>query len=316
MDYKEVIEKLDLRDLVAPGKRYSGERPVMITCPWHEERKPSLAIFRDHAFCFGCNRRQSLLEWVAEKVGLDIARDFSQVVAAAASLAGQVIVAPPPPRRTPTPPVQIPPLDPAVARRYHNMLGEKRQWFLGRGLSNRIIDEQILGYDGKAFTIPVWHPGGMLLNIRFRRDDAINREGRKYWGIEGRNETILYNQVALVDNFGYILVTEGELDCLRLAQEGIPAVSSTNGAAGMLRIWEREAHLFLCPRIVIALDQDEAGRKAAGELRELINGRGHTASRGRAVIMKWDRRLGKDITELAQKKGVEYVRKLIEEVLG
>lgn len=314
MDYHEVVSSLDMRSLMTPGKKFSGERPVMVQCPWHDDRKASLAVYFDHAHCYGCNRRQSVLEWVAERVGLDIERDFGSVVKAAADLAGKVdLSVPRRPAPAAAPRIPLAPLDAGMARRYHNQLDGKRAWYRSRGLSDQIIDDQLLGYNGHdAFTIPVWGAGGELKTIRFRRDDTVRQNGSKYWGIEGRNDDFLFNQVALRDNHDFVCICEGELDCLRLFQEGIPAVSSTNGAFGMLRLWKHTAPFFLCKRIFIVLDQDVSGRKAAKDLRRLINGGRRSATSHRAVVARWDRRLGKDVTELAEKVGMELVKQLIE----
>ena len=313
-DYRELKEKLDLRVLIAPGKRISGAKPVMVRCPWHDDRHSSLGIWPDHLHCFGCGVHKGILDYLAELENLDIERDFRgtiEVLAAKYGVDGAAAVPQPrqkAPRRSPHP------LDVSLAKRYHNQLGKKRQWFRDRGLTDKTIDGQLLGHDGRAFTIPVWHPSGALLTIRYRRDDSLGSNGPKYWGIEGRNETLLYNQGALM-GARMVVVAEGELDCLRLWQEGIPAVSSTNGAGGMVSIWESISSRFRCERIVIAFDQDEGGRRAGTELLRMINGHNpRSVSWKRAVLLKWDKRLGKDVTELAQKMGIAHVKSLIEEV--
>jgi DNA primase len=314
VDYNELVARLDLRALVAPGKRISGTKPVMVRCPWHDDRHSSLGVWPDHLHCFGCGVHKGALDYLAEQENLDIERDFRgtiEVLATKYGVAGAV--AAPQPRQKVTVRETLVPLDVSIAQRYHEHLGEKRRWFRDRGLTDRTIDGQLLGYDGRAFTIPVWHPSGELLTIRYRRDDSLGSSGPKYWGIEGRNETLLYNQGALTDSC-YVVICEGELDCLRLWQEGIPAVSSTNGVNGMVTIWEKVSSRFRCSRIIIAFDQDDAGRKGARELLRMINGRNpRSVSRSRAVTLRWDKRLGKDITELAQQRGIAYVENLIEE---
>jgi len=315
-DYRAIIEGLDLRILMAPGQRIFGMKPVMIRCPWHDDRHSSLGIWPDHIHCFGCGVHKGVLDYLAERENLDIERDFRgtvEILAAKYSVTGAVAITRP---RREAPRGALPlPLDASLARRYHGRLGEKRRWYRDRGLRDGIIDGQLLGHNGRAFTIPVWHPSGELLSIRYRRDDALGTSGPKYWGIEGRNDTLLYNRGAL-DGVRAVTITEGELDCLRLWQEGIPAVSSTNGAGGMVSIWEQVSSVFnSAARIVVAFDQDEGGRKAAGELLKMINGCSpRSVSRNRAVILRWGRRLGKDITELAREKGTDYVKTLIEEV--
>ena len=315
MDYKELVDRLDLRTLAAPGRRTSGNKPVMVKCLWHDDKHASMAIYADHIFCHGCQKRESVLEWLAEQENLDLDRDFRGAVEVLMSKYGSGALPAPIPavRKTSDKPAMISPMDATMANRYHDRLGAKRQWYLGRGLSDKVIDAQLLGHDGRAFTIPVWHPNGDLLTMRYRRDESLGGNGPKYWGIEGRNDTLLYNQAALAGS-RMVVITEGELDCLRIWQEGIAAVSSTNGAGGMLSIWERVSSRFRCGRILIAFDQDEGGRKPAAELLRMINGRNpRSVSRSRAVVLRWDRRLGKDITDLAKRKGIAYLKTMIEE---
>lgn len=316
-DYRELIDRLDLRVLMAPGRRISGNKPVMIRCSWHDDRHNSLGIWPDHLHCFGCGVHKSILDWLAEQENLDINRDFRGTVEAlAAKYGGSTLPAPKMTvRQKQEKPSRIAPITPEMAETAHRGMGAgKRLWYRDRGLSNKMIDGQLLGYDGRAFTIPVWHPSGQLLTIRYRRDDSLGNGGPKYWGIEGRNDTLLYNQGALPGS-RTVVITEGELDCLRLWDEGIPAISSTNGAGGMASIWGKVSSRFnRAVRIIIAFDQDDGGKRAAAELRRLINGRNlRSVSRNRAMVLKWDKRLGKDVTELAKRKGIAYLKDLIKE---
>ncbi|MBW2561149.1 MAG: hypothetical protein JRE40_09890, partial [Deltaproteobacteria bacterium] len=217
VDYKELVDRLDLRALAAPGKRISGEKPGVVRCLWHDDRHSSLAIYRDHLYCFGCGVHKGILDYLAEQENLDIERDFRGTIEVLAAKYGVASVAPVPSPRQEAPRKASLPLDATIAKRYHDRLGGKRQWYRDRGLSDKIIDGQLLGYDGRAFTIPVWHPSGELLTIRYRRDDSLGTGGPKYWGIEGRNETLLYNEGALVGS-RYVVVCEGELDTLILWQ--------------------------------------------------------------------------------------------------
>ncbi|MGA2160195.1 MAG: toprim domain-containing protein [Dehalococcoidia bacterium] len=313
VDYRELTERLDLRDFVAPpGKRVpSGARPLMINCIYHDDHHASLGIWPDHLHCFGCGAHKSTLDFLAEENKLDIKNDFRGTVEVLTARYMTGNLPPPRPRVLPRKePKELKPMNSVIAQRYHDNLKEKRQWFCQRTLSDRIIDGQLLGYDGRAFTIPVWDPSGQLLTIRFRRDDSLGTQGPKYYGIEGRNQTFLYNQGALTGS-RYVVICEGELDTLVLWQEGIPAVSSTNGCAGMASIWEEVKAFFRCEHILIAFDQDEEGRKQAVKLLRIINGTSRYQGRKRAVALRWDKRLGKDITELAQKKGIGYVREMI-----
>lgn len=314
MDYRELIDGLDLRAILAPQRSVSGVKPVMLRCFWHGDHHFSLAVYKDHLHCFGCGVHKGVLDYLAELDHLDIKGDFAGTVRILAEKYGTGFKIPVPVHQAPVQKEQLP-MDAGVAKLYHDRLGEKRAWFRNRGLTDRIIDAQLLGYDGRAFTIPVWHPSGELLTIRYRRDDMLGDSGPKYWGVQGRNETLLYNEGALAAARS-VVICEGELDCLRLWQEGIPAVSSTNGVNGMITIWDRVNHLF-CSRIVIAFDQDDAGRAGARELQKKINGSSYrSVSWERSRILRWNKRLGKDITDLALNKGTDYVIQLIREVVN
>jgi len=276
--------KEDLRIVVAPGKRIfeNENKPIMIKCPWHDDQHASLAVYSDHCYCFGCQKYVHASEWLGKPMPLPKVKE----------------------RIDTSPPSQ--PMSKDIARKYHANLGKKKQWYLDRGLSDSIIDSQLLGYYNNTFTIPVWHPSGELLTVRFRRDDSISQNGVKYWGVKGRNNTLLYNQEALrwenMEKYGHhVVICEGELDCLRLWQEGIPAVSSTNGVHGFQKLWKRYRIFFEGAwRIFIAFDQDEEGKKEAVRLSKII-GR-------RALVLTWDIGFGKDITELAYIMGIEYIK--------
>ena len=150
--------------------------------------------------------------------------------------------------------------------------------------------------------------------MRYRRDDTIHTYGNKYWGTRGRNQTFIYNQRVLTKQImclrdNTVVITEGELDCLRLWCEDVPSISFTNGAGGF------RAYLVLpisyeifynVWKIIIAFDMDNEGREEALELANRF--------KRRARILEWDPNFGKDITELIQNKGIEYLRELIEAV--
>ncbi len=310
--YRDVVSKIDLRELMAPGKSFRGNNPVKIMCPWHNDTTPSLAIYHDHAYCYGCYKRVSILEWIAEENGLDIASDFRSVVELANSKYVGLISLPSSPLRTPNSRIadeqdlSIKPLDISFAKYCHDHLGEKRAWFTGRGLTDQVIDSELLGYLNNAFTIPVWNSAWQLLTMRYRRDDTITQTGSKYWGIKTRNRAFLYNSKALTRDYmrinnGLVVLCEGELDCLRLWCEGINSVSFTNGV-GAFRP-EFVPSFSLASRILVAFDIDNAGQKEAHRIADMLG--------DRASIMTWDASLGKDITDLANNQGIDYVKNLI-----
>lgn len=312
IDYKDVVSRIDLRQLMAPGKKFRGNNPVFIRCLWHTDTIPSLGVYADHAYCYGCQKRVSILEWIAEQNGLDISSNFGSVVELANSKYVGLASLPPSPSHTPIPQLPdehdlfIKPLDISFAKYCHEHLGEKRAWFIGRGLTDEVINSELLGYLNNAFTIPVWNSAWQLLTMRYRRDDNITQTGNKYWGIKDRNQAFLYNSKSLTKDYmqinnGLIVLCEGELDCLRLWCEGINSVSFTNGVGAFKP--EFVPSFALASRILIAFDTDDAGQKEAHRVADML---GH-----RARIMTWDSSLGKDITDLANSQGIDYIRGLI-----
>ena len=312
MNYREVLDRIDLRELMVSDRRIIGDKPMMISCIWHDDRTPSLAIYRDHAYCYSCGRRVSALEWIADNEKLDIDNQFKEVIEAANKYVGLTEAPLPTKHREVKSPFLLAPMSRTVAEYSHNNLGNKRQWFLNRGLTNDIIDSELLGYLNNAYAIPVWNAIGQLMAMRYRRDDTVNTTGNKYWGTRGRNQTFIYNQKVLTKEVmlthnNTVVICEGELDALRLWCENIPAISFTNGAGGFrpyLALPISCAIFYNVWKVIIAFDMDDEGKKEAGELAERLG--------NRAKILEWDPNFGKDITDLVQIMGIEYLRGLIE----
>jgi DNA primase len=113
--------------------------------------------------------------------------------------------------------------------------------------------------------------------------------------MKGRNGLYLFPEWEIaVEEPDYLVIVEGELDAVRLWQEGIPAVSTTNGAGqvhrvpGMLR--ERFPTL---QRLFIATDKDTPGHEA--DRQTVIAAR---ALGFEVTEIGWESVWGKDVTEL------------------
>ncbi len=69
-----------VEETVGPLKKRPNGSPVMISCPWHDDRNPSLAIYPDHATCFGaCNQTWDLFAWAMKAWGADFAAVFRKL---------------------------------------------------------------------------------------------------------------------------------------------------------------------------------------------------------------------------------------------
>lgn len=240
-------------------------------------------MYRDHIRCYGCGfavgRRLDSLAYLlgcTPKEAQERAGDFIGLPLA------------------PTPPA-LPPLSLAVVAAYQGLLWGRRsqrlEWFRARGLTDGTIKAFRLGHDGTRFCIPVYDKKGVLVTIRYRSDPAYATQEYtppKYMGMKGRNGLLLYGSWLLQGDEEWAVIVEGELDAIRLWQEGVPALSPTNGAGNLAKIApllpDHIHHLY------IASDQDEAGNLGAEQLQNAVTIETHR--------LTWPRTLGKDITEL------------------
>lgn len=64
----ERVKEIDLVDLVMdsdiPYKREHGH--IKIRCIFHNERTPSLTIWPDHFYCFGCSEHGDVISWAEQ----------------------------------------------------------------------------------------------------------------------------------------------------------------------------------------------------------------------------------------------------------
>lgn len=134
-----------------------------------------------------------------------------------------------------------------------------------RGLDRKTIVDNELGWDGDRYTIPVRDEDGELLNVRRYKMGAESSNKMLNW--TGHGQAQLYKADILRDN-EEIVITEGEMDCILLNQYGIPAVTHTAGAATFRPNW---AGKFVDKVVYICYDNDDAGRKGAAKVNQILN---------------------------------------------
>lgn len=285
---------LDLR--LAVSETAFGTSPVKIPCPVHDDPTASMAVYADNVHCFGCGFH--LNDWdEALALLLGISKDEARVVAPrySAECVPQTTKRP-----SPRDPINI-----GHAKLYNRYLREvmphRLAWFHNRGLTDATIDAEFLGHNGFSFVIPVYDSQRRLLTLRFRRDDAVLHDETKlakYSGLKGRNGLYLYGEHWLHEfTQRWVIVTEGELDALRLWQTGLCAISATNGARQAPQIPRLLSELSVrVDRLFIATDQDGPGEEAARAIARAADEYGM-----RSVRLSWCE--GKDITEHLQLRG-------------
>lgn len=145
------------------------------------------------------------------------------------------------------------------------LLGKNnREYWYNRKLVDRTIDRHRLGFYNGWSVIPLYN-GDDFVNFQMRRD--VPEKSITMWYKEKIWKPILVNSglLSLVDT---IFITEGTVDALLLHQEGIPAVTQTNGANVWSPMWYP---LFdNVNRIYYIADNDKAGRIAAKRVAESL----------------------------------------------
>lgn len=302
------VRDLDLRLTVTDCP--VGEQPEKIECPAHPDDAASLAVYRDHIHCYGCPLHSTgfyalayLLYGDREEQSVERAKGVG-IRYTAQSVDSY--------RERVEQQVKLDPLPWGLSLSYNNLLfsvqrGERREWLYERGLTLDSINRFRLGHDGTRFTIPIYSAQGDLLTFRYRRDDFYGthtfdpRQGKevaipKYSGVRGRNGLYLYPAEHLGDHEPEeVVVVEGELDAIRLWQEGIPAVSATNGAGAVAKLPQkiREEMPFI-RHLYFACDADEPGQTAQVAGIQAARDAGFTSIRELWWPVEW----GKDVTEV------------------
>ena len=65
-DFPAIVE-----ETVGSLPRRVDGRPAMVKCPWHDDHHPSLAVYPDHAHCFGCDWHGDCFTWLMQRDGVD-----------------------------------------------------------------------------------------------------------------------------------------------------------------------------------------------------------------------------------------------------
>lgn len=152
-------------------------------------------------------------------------------------------------------------------RQVNNAKTAADKYLKEHGINNKSIELFGITSDNNWLHIPILDENGEELFIKSRNlnyDKEGNKEP-KYKNSQGSHATlfnIIYAQTS--DN---IVITEGEIDALRLTQESIPAVSSTGGAGTFP---EEFVEQLKDKKIWICYDNDKAGLKGTREVLEKL----------------------------------------------
>ena len=149
----------------------------------------------------------------------------------------------------------------------HENVG-KTDYFINRGLSRETIDRFNLGYDAenKCVTIP-YNPDckGYVDRILYDGSNKYYKHGNELFNIKA-----LYEYHTIDDIFrngGHVFVVEGQLDSLSFIEIGLDAVG-LGGTNETTRLVNQLKEYPSNKVLILALDNDKAGRRATGKFIE------------------------------------------------
>ncbi len=318
--------------LTRKGKSYSG------LCPWHEDKNPSLSVDREQGLyhCFGCGEAGDVVSLVEKMKGLG----FREAMEYLRKEAGRPAI-PAPARPDPQPPAKEPESPPAdlkltlttVVDYYHRRFLESREaqgYLEARGIrkpelyrrfhigyadgsllttvsngqKQRLKELGVVGERGKErffkrICLPIFNGSGEAVGLYGR---SVQEGAKlKHLYLPGKHRGVFNRNAGRA--FDEILLTEGILDALSLMELGVENVQSLYGAAVLTEEHLRALREDRVKTVVLALDNDEAGRRATEDLASRLLAQNFAVKKIFPTAKDWNEELagGADPKALKQK---------------
>jgi twinkle protein len=134
------------------------------------------------------------------------------------------------------------------------------KWLQGRGIWEATSGVFKIG-QRQDWIMFQYFKNGELVNVKYR-----NMKEKKFYS-EKNAEPVLYGR-DLVGDTDYIVIVEGEIDCLSMSQYAFPVVSIPSGANDTGWIEHEWDFLQRFKKIYLCLDNDTAGQK---NIEEIVN---------------------------------------------
>jgi hypothetical protein len=141
------------------------------------------------------------------------------------------------------------------------------RWFRDkRGFTPDTVARWKLGWDGERVTIPVRDEGGALVNVRRYLRDAKGEQGKMLSLAQGTGNARLFPADVLA--LDEVILVEGEWDCILMHQQGFRNTLTVTSGAGIFN--PEWVALFEQKRVVIAYDNDDAGRRGSQKVARML----------------------------------------------
>lgn len=288
--YKQKYEGL-LGSLPEPNEEFE----VSIICPFHEDQKRSASInMKTGLFhCFACGQSHNYLQFkkaYSEENGDPDLDDPPEPVAEVIKAIHDEVV-------------KDLHLDLMVNQDILDRLAQDR------GLSKQIIKDMQIGWHSKTkrIAIPIRDENGVCVNIRLYSFTESGSQKMLSWRA-GFGRARLWPLNSLDLSKKYVILTEGEMDCLTVLSQGLNAVTSTGGA----KTWKTEwSEKFKGLKVYITYDCDTTGEEGAKKAAASIS-----AFAEEVRIVKLDlSKPGEDVTDFFVHYGytVEDLKRLIKD---
>jgi 5S rRNA maturation endonuclease (ribonuclease M5) len=171
-------------------------------------------------------------------------------------------------------------IDEKIIRRYARKLQQTPsiyRYIKSRLITDKIIQEYRIGWDGNRITFPIQNQFGLYVNIKLY-DPTVKKGSKnpKMLHYTFENESRSYGSPPVLFPFSsfaidskQIVICEGEWDTLNLLSLNIPAITTTGGA----KSWPQDYNeYFRDKEVIIAYDNDESGKEGKNKVfKQLIN---------------------------------------------
>jgi len=340
IDY--IKSNTDLVQLISTSTQLkkSGLQRWVGLCPFHAERTPSFSVNPSLGFwyCFGCHEHGDAIRFLqltqgvtfveavnqlASRLGIEITEDdpttaqhYGEIRRAQALLKNLVNQGSKHLLESP---------DTIEIRRWLKQRGCPKQqaidWSLGvfpRGALESVRRQEPALAHTLGLTAPHWvgrvifpihDQSGQVIAISGRKIDD-NAPGGKYVNSPANllydKSRVLYGMYQAAQQarrFGYIVIVEGQMDCLVMHAAGYTNTVAACGTA--ISLYHLRWIARLVPRLVLCLDGDHAGRSGVEKV--------VAASRGIPLEIQWAvLPMGKDPSDLVQAGQGEVIKAAIE----
>lgn len=298
IDTQQIKQNIDCRDLIERdlGKpKYRSHKYSIYKCPLHnEEMGYAFVVYEDHWICFGkCGHGGDAISWLMEYHNVSFHEACERLSSGDLPRLQQ-------PLHTTSKgrvPVLSEPPDTEWRSRAEEIVkhaelnlwgeqGERALYYLKdqRGLTETTILEAKLGYipghyrDWKTLhgltvpcgiTIP-WYADQMLWGIKVRRAAGQQR----YQQVSGGNIKGCLYLADVIQPGLPLMITEGEFDALIVKQvaNDLTRVASIGSASNKHINSRWFSKLISAPEILICMDADRAGLRAAAQIADLSQG--------------------------------------------